>query len=332
MIWIGFLFCLAVILFAGTKLARYGDIIAEKTGLGGIWIGMILLAAITSVPEAATSISSVSLVHSADLAVGTLFGSNLFNLAILAFLDVSYPVIPILSVVSRRHSILGFGVVLLTVVAGIGILFGGALSGVTIGWIGLASIVLVIAYFLVIRRMAKLEREDSTPVETKNQYDAYSLKKVWLKFALASAAVIGAGVLIAFIGDEIASVTGWGTSFVGSLFLAIGTSAPELVVTFAALRIGSVDMAIADILGSNMFNIAIIFLADIFYTDGAVLSDASDVHLITAFSGIIMAALVLLGLRYRRQKKSFGSFSWYSPIMIAIYLFGFYFLFMTGVG
>ena len=77
MVWINFAIALAIIIFAGTRLARYGDAIAEKTGLGRLWIGLILLAAITSVPELATGISSVALVGDPDLAVGALFGSNI---------------------------------------------------------------------------------------------------------------------------------------------------------------------------------------------------------------------------------------------------------------
>ena len=126
---------------------------------------------------------------------------------------------------------------------------------------------------------------------------------IWFKFALASMAVIGAGIWISFVGDDIAKTTGWGTSFVGSLFLAIGTSAPELVVTFAALRLGALDMAVADILGSNMFNMAIIFLTDIFYTRQAILSSSSGVHTITASAGILMSLLVIIALRFRQKKK-----------------------------
>jgi cation:H+ antiporter len=154
---------------------------------------------------------------------------------------------------------------------------------------------------------------------------------VWFKFSLAAVAVIGAGIWISFIGDEIALATGWGASFVGSLFLAISTSAPELVVTFAALRLGAVDMAVADILGSNMFNMAIIFLADVFFTDQAILSASSNVHTITAAAGILMSLLVIIALRFRQKKKLGRLFSWYSLPLIILYLLGFYLLFIYGL-
>ncbi|MCJ7763660.1 MAG: hypothetical protein MUO90_00655 [Dehalococcoidales bacterium] len=334
MVWIEFSFCLIVILFAGTKLARYGDTIAQKTGLSGLWVGLVLLSAITSVPEIATGISSAALVGSADLALGTLFGSNLFNMAILAFIDTCHPFAPILSVVSTRHILLAIGAMLLTGVAAVSILAGDALSDIALGWLGVPSIVILLLYLFLIRRMFLLERNNqpSPAPETPSQYQDISLRMVWFKFAIAALAVIGAGIWISFIGDDIAQATGWGASFVGSLFLAISTSAPELVVTFAALRLGALDMAVADLLGSNMFNMAIIFLTDIFYTRQAILSSASDVHTITAAAGILMSLLVIIGLRFRQKKKVGRFFSWYSPLLIIIYLLGFYMLFASGIG
>ena len=105
MVWLKFLLCFVIILVAGTKLARYGDVIAEKTGLGGIWIGLVILAGVTSAPELATGVSSAALVKLPDLALGTLLGSCLFNLVILALLDILHSHVPFLSKVSLRHMV-----------------------------------------------------------------------------------------------------------------------------------------------------------------------------------------------------------------------------------
>lgn len=332
MVWIGFLLCLIIILFAGTKLARYGDVIAEKTGLGRVWVGLLLLAAITSVPEIITGVSSAALVGLPDLALGTLFGSNLFNLAILAFLDAAHPYTPVLSVISLRQTLLAGGGIALIAVAGLSILAGDWLSGISLGWLGIPSIVILIAYLLIIRRMYRHEQgEEPSPEPGAPQYKDMSLKTVWLRFSLAAAAIIAAGIWVSFIGKDIAEITGWGASFVGSLFLAISTSMPELVVTFAALRLGAADMAVADILGSNMFNMAIILLVDIFYIRESIFSAASDVHVITVAAGIVMSLLVIIGIRLRQKRKTFGIISWYSPALILFYLAGFYALFVTGV-
>lgn len=334
MVWIEFLLGIVIILFAGTKLARYGDAIAEKTGLGRLWVGLLLLAAITSIPEIVTGVSSVALVGLPDLAMGTLFGSNLFNLAILALLDIAHPITPILTVAGPRQGLLATGGILLTAVAGVSILAGSWLSGFTLGWIGIPSIIILLLYLLVIRQVYRRERGEKSPISEVGplKYDNIPIGTVWLRFSMAAVAVIAAGIWISFIGEEIVQVTGWEASFVGSLFLAVSTSMPELVVTFAALRLGAVDMAIADILGSNMFNMAIILPVDLFYVREAIFSAVSSVHVITAVAGIVMSLIVIMGLRLRQKGKMFVIFSWYAPALIIFYLLGFYLLFLAGVG
>jgi len=333
LIWLQYLACLAIILFAGTRLARYGDAIAEKTGLGGLWIGLILLAAITSVPELVTSISSVALVGLPDLAMGTLLGSCLFNLTLIALLDFIYRKGPILSHVRLRHIASAAVGIMLLAVAGGTILSGETLSGLKLAWIGVPSIIIIIIYMVAIRQLFHFERRHPTPPETSlPKYAHLPMKTVYFRFSLAALAVIGAGIWVSFVGDDIAGATGWGATFVGSLFLAIFTSMPELVVTIAALRLGATDMAVANILGSNMFNIAIIFAADLFYTGGSVLSSVSNSHLITAAMAITASLLVIIGLRFRRQRKLFRFSSWYSPALIVLYILGAYFLFRAGIG
>jgi cation:H+ antiporter len=164
------------------------------------------------------------------------------------------------------------------------------------------------------------------------QYEGIPARTVYLRFALAAIAVIGAGIWLSFIGGEIAEVTGWNTSFVGSLFLAITTSAPELVVTIAALKLGAIDMAIADILGSNMFNIAIIAPVDLAYSQGPILCSVSNSHLITAAVVAVMSLIVIAGLRFRQKRKTFVVISWHALALIGLYIFGAYALFTSGIG
>jgi len=83
-IWIQFAACTAIILYSGTRLSLYGDVIAEKSGLGRTWIGVILMASVTSLPELVTGISSVAIYNLPNIAAGDVLGSCMFNLLILA--------------------------------------------------------------------------------------------------------------------------------------------------------------------------------------------------------------------------------------------------------
>jgi cation:H+ antiporter len=334
LIWFKFVLCLVVVLFAGTKLARYGDAIAEKTGLGRIWIGLVLIAVITTMPELVTAASSVALVHSADLALGTLLGSCCFNLSILALLDILHSRTPVLSVASQRHVIAAGWGALLIALAAASIIAGDRFAFLASGWVSIPSIVIIILYLLGMWWMFRRERGQKLHAAptTALKYDKFTTRTVCIRFALAALAVIAAGIWLSFIGDEISEVTGWGNTFVGTLFLAITTSAPELVVAVTALRMGAIDLAVADILGANMLDMAIIAPIDLAYGQGFILSAVSRGHLIIAGVAVAMSLMVIVGLRFQQSRKVFRVASWYAPPLIVLYILGAYALFNSGIG
>jgi len=333
LVWLKFAACLAIILFSGASLARYGDAIAEKTGLGRMWVGLILLAAITSMPELVTGVSAAALVKLPDLAVGNLLGSCLFNLTILALLDIMSRPRPILSRASSRHMVsVVFGIVLAGVVVG-GIWGGTRFPGLTTGLVSAPSVLPLALYVVGVWCIFRWERSRQAPQPEAGaaQYQDLSLKTTYLRFGLATAAVIGAGIWLSLVGNEIVATYGWDASFVGSLFVAITTSLPELTVCVAALRLGAVDMAVADILGSNMFNLALITPVDLAFREGPVFSSVSGAHLMTAVLIMVMSLIVISGLRLRRERQTFRFISWQSVALVGLYIFGMRYLFLAGV-
>ncbi len=334
MIWVQFALCLGAISFAGTKLSLYGDAIAEKTGLGRIWIGLVLISAVTTMPELVTSISSVALVRSADLALGTVLGSCPFNLSIVALLDVLHRATPVLSVASRRHAITaGWGALLIAIV-GTGIVAGDRSSFLASSWVGIPSIAILILFLLGMWWIFRQERGEQLKADLAlgPQYENLNARTVHLRFALAAAVIIAAGIWLSYIGDEISQSTGWGGSFVGNLFLAITTSAPELVVAISAVRIGAIDLTVGNILGANMLDIAAIFPLDLVDGRGSILSSVSRSHLIVVLVAVLMSLVVAVGLRFRQERKGFRVVSWYAPILVALYIFGSYALFRSVTG
>lgn len=335
MVWLAFVFCLVVILFAGFKLARYGDAIAEKTGLGAVWIGLVLIALVTSLPELTTEISATTLVDSPDLALGTIFGSCTFNLAILALLDAIYSNGPILNKVSRGHIISAGAGAVIVALAAVSIFFGEGLSGLALGWVGVPSLLIFIIYILSVKQIFNYERrknDDKNQQPTTLQYDGISNRQVYIRFSMAALAIIGAGIWLAFIGEDIAETYNLSNSFVGTLFLAFTTSMPELAVGIAAIRLGAIDIAVANLMGSNMINIAKIFIIDIFYTKGPILSLVSNAHLITAMITITMTLIVVIGLRFQYRRKLFKFAGWYSYLIIGLWLLGAYLVYSSGSG
>jgi cation:H+ antiporter len=333
LVWLEFLTCLALILVAGTRLTKYADAISEKTSLGRIWIGIALVATITAMPEMATGISSATLVDSPDLAFGTLLGSVCFNLTILAVLDVlNKRRTPVLSLVSSRH-LPGarWGIILITV-AGLGLFLAPRVDMPSLGWLSLPGMLLLVLYPLAVRQILGAERRH-TAVEEKEpsaRYAHLTLKGVLLRFYLAALVVVAAGIWLSFTGDRIAEVTGWGTSFVGNLFLAIATSAPELVVSISAVRMGVPDLALGDILGANMLDTGMIGLVDLFYVRGSIFAATSPINLTVVVAAAVMTLIVAGAIARPRDNYVFSRVSWYGPLLVALYLVVAYVLFTFG--
>jgi len=152
-----------------------------------------------------------------------------------------------------------------------------------------------------------------------------SLNRAYLYFAISAAFIIGAGIWLAIIGNEIALATGWRQSFVGSLFLAFTTTLPEITVSFAAMRMGAIDLAVANMIGSNLFNMTIIPIDDLFYLKGPVLAAVSENHLITALAVMLMTITFIAGLRFR--PKRFFRLSWWNCALIVLFFLSAYFSF-----
>ena len=319
LLWLKFIITALIIIFSGIRLCHYGDQIAQRTGLTRAWIGIILIAAITSLPEVVTSLGAALMVRAPDLALGNLMGSNAFNLMALGFLLIIYRQRrPTSKIVGGAICSL-FGIILVGIV-GAGILFHSPFS---LGWFGLDSLLILTIYLLGMRLVYKYEHRDQRS-EIRNQ--KLEKKLPITRFVIAALFIVGAGICLAKLGEEIAIKTLWDRTFVGSLFLAVSTSLPEVVVAGTALKIGALDMAIGALLGSNMFNLAIIPLTDIFYRPEPILKAVSSTNLLTVGIVIVLTIVTLGGFLYRSKKKV-PRFSPDSLLVVTIYLIGMYYLF-----
>ncbi|MBI3140301.1 MAG: sodium:calcium antiporter [Rhodocyclales bacterium] len=332
MVWIQFLVCVAVIWFGGVRLSRYGDVIAEKTGLGRNWVGLVLLATVTSLPELVTGLSAVTVANVPNIAIGDVLGSCVFNLGILVVIDFLHREEPVYTRASRGHILsAGFGVVLIGL-TGLGLLLAAQGAAPAVGHVGLYAPLIVAIYFVAMRMVFRYERKEMAEFveEAAGQYGASSLRRAALGYGLAATVVVAAGTWLPFIGAEIAETMGWHKSFVGTIFVAGATSAPEIAVTVAALRIGALDMAIANLLGSNLFDILIVAIDDLFYMPGPILAHVSPVHAFSAFSAAIMTGTAIVGLFYRPTVRLARTVGWISVSLAALYFLNSYVLFRYG--
>jgi cation:H+ antiporter len=322
MIWLQFLATAAVIVFAGVRLARYGDVLGEKSGLGRSWIGLVLLAATTSLPELFTGFGATALTPLPDIAVGDVLGSCMFNLLILSMMDVLHPE-PISARAHQGHALsIGFGLLLLGI-AGFGLLAGARLPA--IGSVGMLSFLLIGVYFVAMRVVFAHEQHrrarETREVAEELQYAGISRRAAALHYTGAAVLVVAAALWLPRLGAELARQTGLGEAFVGSLFIAITTSLPEIVVSLAAVRLGAIDLGIGNVLGSNLFNLLILGLDDLFYRQGPLLSEVEASHGVAILAVVAMNALFLIGLTYRAMTKRFVV-TWDTGAIAVVYVWG----------
>jgi len=305
-LWLQFLAASLVIVFAGVRLARYGDVLGEKMGLGRSWAGLVLLAATTSLPELFTGFGATALAALPDIAVGDVLGSCMFNLLILSFMDAIQPE-PISTRAHQGHALsIGFGLLLIAV-AGLGLLAGARLP--PLGWIGLSTPILIVLYFVAMRVIFTHQKQtvarETREVAEELHYAGTPLRTAVLHYLMAALLVVGAALILPQLGAEIARQTGLGEALVGSLFIAITTSLPEIVVSLTAVRIGAIDLGIGNVLGSNLFNLLILGLDDVFYRQGSLLAAAAPSHSVAVVAVVAMYGLFQTGLTYRVLTKRF---------------------------
>lgn len=299
-----FLVASAFIVVAGILLARSGDSIATRTGLGGLLIGMVLVAAATSLPEIAVAVSAV-LSGSPDLAIGNLLGSNMANMALLALVDLVWRggVWHRVGSGHARTAAVGIALTALVVLAII------EPFGLVLGWIGIESVIVFVGFISLI---AWTRRSESTEVPPHQQVDdpaaqpmaspndrrsmLRDLRPELLKFGLAAVVILAAAPVLVVAADGIATESGLGETFVGASFLAFATSLPELSTALAALRLGAFELAVGSLLGSNAFNMAIVLIVDLVYLEGPILVDVASIEAFVGTGAILLMAMVLAGI------------------------------------
>jgi cation:H+ antiporter len=283
-----------IVVGAGVVLARNGDVIATRTGLGGLFVGMLLMAAATSLPEIVTDISAAAS-GAPDLAIGDLFGSSMANMAILAFVDLLHRG-RVWPSTGLGHARLASIAIALTAIVCLGIV---SPVGLRIGWIGLESVVVVAAYVLAAAWIHRSQRGDAVLEPVGLEADGIprpSVRRASLLFAGAALLVLLAAPVMARSAQGIAEATGIAESFVGVTLLALATSLPELVTSVAAVRIGAYALAVGNLFGSNALNATVVLFADAAYTPGPILAAVSPQQLVAGLGAIVLMAIATGGI------------------------------------
>lgn len=329
-----FFLCAAIIVAAGVRLARYGDAIAERTGLGGLWIGSILLAAATSLPELATDVAAVR-IGALDLAAGDLFGSSMANMLILAMLDLLYPKAQVLRSATLDHIISAMLAIILTSLAALFVL---VRTNVSLFGVGPGSAVLVVTYFVGTRAIylhnaaeRAARSAESGDAAAPPEPGVLTLRQAGVRFGIAALVILLIAPLFARSAEGIADVSGLGSTVVGTWLVGFSTSLPELVASIAAVRMRAYDMAVGNLFGSNALNMIMFAILDVASPSGPILASISPVHALSALVAVSLMATGMAAIAYRAHGR-LRMLEPSSTVMVALYVLGMIVLVLRGVG
>lgn len=301
MIYIAYIVVASLVVWFSIKASHYIDLIDQKTSLSGAFLGGVLLSAVTSLPEMFTSISATILIDKPSLCIGNILGSDLFNLTILGVLIPCYARSFSRTRTSRGHLAVCLYLFLSYVVLLLNML---NIVDFHIWTLNISTILILALYALSVKHLAAENGtlpegavEAESTEEDVEEECGLSLRQIVTRFVLVSLGIIVLSVVLTYITDDIAVRLNLGAGLAGAIFLGVATSLPEVSSTIALFRIGNYNIAVGNIIGSNIFNFFVLCCADLFsrlpvydFTDPKVVG-------LMAFGGVstllIMGALAI---------------------------------------
>ena len=331
LLWIQLAAAAAIILVAANFMVPAADVIAHMTGLGRSFVGVVMLATATSLPELGTGVSSILIVGEPDLAAGDAFGSNLFNLLIIGLLDLYWRRGHVLGHVSPTAALIGvLGILVISIAVGAMVVHN--LTPVTGAWyVSPMSMLLICAFAAAMYVIYRAEVVNDPSEQPDNQpdeqtaipnYDDQSLTKAFIIYLLTAAIVVGAAIWLAIVGDHLSDAMGWEKSFMGTQFLALSTSLPELAASFAALRLERPSSPSPTCLEATCSTWDSSYLWTTWSLPPACSGWTSrQVHVLTGVIAVVMTAIVVMAILDRSEKarKRFP-ITFAGGAMIALYI------------
>lgn len=319
-VYIGYIATVAVIVVLSVKLGKYVDIMDAKSNISGAFIGGVLLAAVTSLPELFTSLSAVWIVKENSMIIGNILGSDLIN---FAFFGV---ILLIFGRGLKKKTFSPFYIAALAVVCGMYALVAVGLylaEYMQFTWFSVVSPAILVLYVLFISKMPKTSESGAAKTN-----DGLTLKQALVRFVICAVVLVGASIAMTYLTDIVADKLNLGKTFAGALFLGVATSLPELISSCTLCHRGNYNAAAGNIIGSNVFNFTILFVADVF----AFLPGGSGIYILNKDSMWLLifgaiSAVTTMGMIFIKNKCAADKALWgvqtlntVPPLLYILYL------------
>lgn len=311
---------------SGVRLANLVDIISDRTGMGKAFAGFLLLSIATSFPEFVTCIATAR-IGKADMIGSNLAGGVCMQTAVLCVADWKYGKKALTGHAPTAPNLLsGTVVLLLLAIASLGFVSG---DYAIAGRVGVLPIMMVIVMLIGMKMLYRYQgteswTPDNPPQKTGNSRDkagSISRYKLYGSFAFFTLCIGVAGTVVTYSSEAITNRWNIGAGFAGAVFIAVSTSLPELSACSQAVKMDRAPIAVGNIFGSNVFDMALLFVGDLFYTEGALFNNLTRVTGIYVALGTILTLVYLIGM-LQRSEKSYLRLGIDSIVVIVLYVAG----------
>ncbi len=312
----------AVLVFFSIKCADYVDLLDKKTNISGAFIGGVILAAVTSLPELVTSLSAVFVVDNPSLIIGNVLGSNIFNLCIfggavlLCAKAFSKATIGKAHVATLLCTLAACAMMALVFWINSGDLAFGQIPVINVN---VMSLLILVVYFISFRFLsnddADNDEEDTSPL---------TVRQIIFRFILMALGLVVMSMAVTWLTDELQARLDLDASLAGAIFLGVATSLPELTSSIALIRRRNFNAMVGNVVGSNMFNFTIFSVADIIsgaviYPAAAVVSyQTKNMLIFSVLSSLIVMGTILLQGRVKQKEQKGGLLVVYAALGVLV--------------
>lgn len=286
LLFLGYIVVASAVVFCSIKASQYIDMLDKKSSLSGAFLGGVLLSAVTSLPELFTSISATMLLHKPSLCIGNILGSNLFNATVLALCGI-------FSIRYFRKAKITKGNILVTLfvfVIYVALLLNMLnVLNLEVVTVNVVTLVILALYVGGVRYLANEDGEECDDCEKSG----LSIRQIVVRFVLTSIAIVALSITMTYITDDIASTYNIGVGLAGAIFLGVATSLPEVSSTIALFRMRNYNVAVGNIVGSNLFNFLVLCVADVLCFSQSIY-DYSDNKVVGLLQSGLLATLFVI--------------------------------------
>ncbi len=303
MIYILYLGLALAVVGISIRLSYYVNLLDRTTNISGAFIGGVMLAAVTSLPELFTSISATLFVDQPEMVIGNILGSNTFNLFVLGGLIVLNLKTFKKCFLSPSHKNTLVATIIMYILVTSAMIFPAHFEVLNTNPV---SIIILVIYLGAVKMMSSddSKEEDSLEIET-----SLSKNQILVRFGVLSIMLVVVSIGLTFTTDILAQKLNLGMTVAGALLLGVATSLPELTSSISLVRMKNFNATTGNIVGSNLFNFSILFIADITYRGNSIyFSTPEAFNLVIA--GLMATLASLLAFQFKTSDRT------YSPVLL----------------